>query len=612
MGTRAPASLLLILVLLTGCGRQEQQAPASGQVADAELAAQVVASEELILELTPRLNAFDEVLFSEDCLFTGLDPTPEESPQQFENVTVSRTSWRTAAKSPVKRIPQLADLLAPTGPGTTARIGKPSFAIIRGEFTGSGRNLFMTEVSLAVAGDRLAIESHHSLLWKKVSGTKPGWQIVVWVAQDIAMLESAAPLFEEVLDVALPDAVARAAARTSMHQRILVENYFGGKRADLPAGYSDTRFYPDAVNMHPAVSVVDVDGDGHDDLYICVRWGRNQLLRNRGDGTFEECAARFGLDIDGRNAVALFADFDNDGDPDLLLGRSLERSLFLINRGGKFSSQPEPITGGGQLPWLVTSGSVADINNDGLLDAYLCTYSPLDINTRIHGQLAGAATPEWAQRFLPPDQAAEVTRLQGDAHSYLGQVGPPNVMLINRGGGQFETSIAPGGYRNTFHAAWNDFDSDGDQDLYVANDFSPDGFFRNDGAGGFTNIAVRSGVETLGFAMGAAWGDYDGDGHDDLYVSNMYSKAGRRVTAQIPGLDQRFASSAGGNFLFKNRAGKWLERLSGADDKPIDVHRAGWSWGGQFCDFDNDGHLDLYVSSGFYTPPAGQDNGADL
>ena len=62
----------------------------------------------------------------------------------------------------------------------------------------------------------------------------------------------------------------------------------------------------------------------------------------------------------------------------------------------------------------------------------------------------------------------------------------------------------------------------------------------------------------------------------------------------------------------QNQAGKWLERLSGADAKPLDVHRAGWSWGGQFCDFDNDGHLDLYVSSGFYTPPPGQDNGADL
>jgi hypothetical protein len=168
------------------------------------------------------------------------------------------------------------------------------------------------------------------------------------------------------------------------------------------------------------------------------------------------------------------------------------------------------------------------------------------------------------------------------------------------------------GYRNSFHAAWNDYDRDGDQDLYVANDFAPDFFYRNDGSGGFTDITAAAGIDTMGFAMGAAWGDYDGDGYDDLYVSNMFSKAGRRITAQIPGLDRRFAATAGGNFLYRNKGDGTLERMSGGDGMPIPVHLAGWSWGGQFCDFDNDGHLDLYVSSGFYTPPPGLDIGVDL
>jgi hypothetical protein len=145
----------------------------------------------------------------------------------------------------------------------------------------------------------------------------------------------------------------------------------------------------------------------------------------------------------------------------------------------------------------------------------------------------------------------------------------------------------------------------------VANDYAPDQLFRND-SGSFLDVTSGSGINTLGFAMGASWGDYDGDGDQDLYVSNMYSKAGRRITEQIPGLDDRMSAVAYGNFLYRNDGDGGMKRMSGADGKPIPVHLAGWSWGGMFTDFDNDGFLDLYVSSGYYTPPPGQDNGVDL
>ena len=65
------------------------------------------------------------------------------------------------------------------------------------------------------------------------------------------------------------------------------------------------------------------------------------LLRNQGDGTFIEEAARWGLDIEGRSNAALFADFDNDGDADLMLGRSLEPSMYLVNEGGRFVDRSE-------------------------------------------------------------------------------------------------------------------------------------------------------------------------------------------------------------------------------------------------------------------------------
>lgn len=598
-------------LFLSACGEKESTEESSAEAApvNARLAAEVVASEELILELTPTLKKFAPELFSGQCEFTGL--TPETNSEvTFEDLAVEERIWSTPRRRSLSRPPSLGDLLTPPGL-ETEEIGKAEISLVKGRFFRSGRTRFESVIGISSLHSGMARLSMNIAEWSRDPGTGR-WQIIDWKQKSLRALRAPAPFFEEVLERVLPDAKTLAAARTSLHQKILVENYFGGNPARNRPGYSDSRFYPDSVNIHPALSVADVDGDGLEDLYVCVRWGKNLLLRNRGDGTFEECATRFGLDVDGRNTVALFADFDNDGDLDLLLGRSLERSLYLVNREGLFAPHPDPVVNAA-LPWLVTSASAADVNNDGFLDVYLCTYSPLDINQRISGQAVKSA-PEWARRFLAPEDAAEVVRRQTEEHSYLAQVGPPNVLLLGRGT-HFEVApSSPGmaGYRNSFHAAWNDYDRDGDQDLYVANDFAPDFFYRNDGSGGFTDITAAAGIDTMGFAMGAAWGDYDGDGYDDLYVSNMFSKAGRRITAQIPGLDRRFAATAGGNFLYRNKGDGTLERMSGGDGMPIPVHLAGWSWGGQFCDFDNDGHLDLYVSSGFYTPPPGLDIGVDL
>ena len=606
IGTTRLIGFILIpitLALSSGCRKQEDPATPS---ADAGVASSLVASEELILDLTPRLREFGPGLFSVDCQFTGL-PAAAATEKSYPQISVTETMWELPAESgqgtPVK--PTIAKMIAPVG---DVELRYSRFSIVSGQFTDDGRTAFRTKVSFSGSAEGLALSSTHAVDWKQLQGGE--WKVSSWVTRKLSVQRSTGALFEEVLDNSISDPASLAQARTSLHQKILVDSYFGGKPAKLPPNYSDSRFYPDSINMHPAVSVVDIDRDGHDDLYLCVRWGKNQLLRNLGNGTFEECSARFGLDINGRNAVALFADFDNDGDADLLLGRSLERSMFLINDKGFFRAHERPVSNG-QLPWLVTSASAADYNNDGLLDVFLCTYSPLDINARLKG--TGSA-PEWARRFLPAEQAQEVVRREASDHKYLNQVGPPNVLLVNRGG-HFEIAPASGviaGYYNSFQAAWSDFDSDGDQDLYVANDYAPDHFFRNDGNGAFSDITSTAGIDTLGFAMGASWGDYDGDGDDDLYVSNMFSKAGRRITAQIHGLDRRMSAVAYGNFLYRNGGDGAFERMSGADDKPIQVHLAGWSWGGQFTDFDNDGHLDLYVSSGFYTPPPAEDNGVDL
>ena len=85
--------------------------------------------------------------------------------------------------------------------------------------------------------------------------------------------------------------------------------------------------------------------------------------------------------------------------------------------------------------------------------------------------------------------------------------------------------------RFSYAAAWDDFDDDGDLDVYVANDFGRNNMFRNDG-GTFVDIAPNSELEDIGPGMSTCWGDIDNDGLSDLYVSNMFSSAGNRITGQ--------------------------------------------------------------------------------
>ena len=596
--------LILTLVSFWGCGGNDENQSDYQGTADQSTASTLVASEELILDLTPLLKGFKENIFSEDCLFAGVDPDPARK-REFPGLGVTESHWNgKKVKNEMESVrPTIAKLTGPAGQFEPDDI---SFSLVSGKFSDSNKNVFTTSVSFSGSNENSSVSSVNEVIWKR-SGIS--WKINSWRVQKLSVQRSSEPFFKEVLDQALPDKESLSRARKSLHWRILNDNYFGGKKPINIPRYTDTRFYPDSINTHPSVSVVDIDGDGFDDIYVCVRWGNNLLLRNKGDGTFEESSARYGLDVSGRNTVALFADFDNDGDQDLFLGRSLEKSLYLVNKKGSFSLHKGPVSNG-KLPWLVTSASAADYNNDGLLDIYICTYSPLDLNTRLQDK---GNAPKWARQFLSPQQAQEVVKRKVNDHTYLNQIGPPNVLLVNRGD-HFEIapqSVTVAGYYNSFQASWADYDNDGDQDLYVANDYAPDQLFRNDD-GSFSDVTSGSGINTLGFAMGASWGDYDGDGDEDLYVSNMYSKAGRRITEQIPGLDDRMSAVAYGNFLYKNDGQKGMKRMSGADEKPIPVHLAGWSWGGMFTDFDNDGFLDLYVSSGYYTPPPGQDNGVDL
>ncbi len=602
---------------------------------DSKAVLNLVTKEELILELTPKLEElagsilnlrlpdpktrgiFEKSVSTVDLAAGSPDPTAldlESVGVVLDELAVGRERLTT----PVEDLDLWRPLL-----DHVAFFEHASFYFIDGRLTGGAYDAFESEVAFSGlartrSGEWKGVKAVQTVHWRRLpagpnDGDEPRWLIGAWETRKMSSASRPRLLFAESLNRALPDPGDLQRARQSLHHQAAIRYYLGGAKT-LPSRY----FAPISANQKPGLSVVDVDGDGFDDLYVMVRMGRNQLLRNRGDGTFEEVAREWGLDIPGNSTCGIFADFDNDGDPDLLLGRSLERSLYLENVGGRFSERAP----GMALPYLVISMAAADYNGDGLLDICICTYRPAVLAGA--GKSGGDAetTRNWPDEFLDPDTAREYYRRHAEAtggpelfSNFLNQIGPPNVLLVNRGAGRFER--APESprlelWRNTLQATWADFDEDGDPDLYIANDWARDHLFRNDGAAGFADITDAAGTTAFGFAMGVTWGDYDNDGRQDLYVSNMYSKAGRRITAGIEGLNSDYAESAAGKFLYRQSGPGRFELVSGHEPPALLVANAGWSWGGQFADLDNDGYLDIYVLSGYFTAPKSVASNLDL
>lgn len=186
--------------------------------------------------------------------------------------------------------------------------------------------------------------------------------------------------------------------------------------------------------------------------------------------------------------------------------------------------------------------------------------------------------------------------------------GAPNVMLRNEGSWAFndvteEVGLDQNSTRFSYASAWDDFDNDGDLDVYVANDFGRNNLYRND-QGRFVDVAAEAAVEDMGPGMSASWGDYNNDGLTDIYVSNMFSSAGSRITHDSKFKPQAehadlvgFQRHARGNTLFENNGdGTFTDR---ATESGTMMGR--WAWGSMFVDINNDGLRDTYVTNGFVT-----------
>ena len=327
------------------------------------------------------------------------------------------------------------------------------------------------------------------------------------------------------------------------------------------------------------LAVGDVDGDGLEDLYLCQAPGLpNLLLIQQEDGTVVDKAVEGGVNWHEGTRAALLNDMDNDGDADLV-----------VVLGSKVVVQENDGEGNFDMKTVIDSASslfainAVDYDGDSDLDLFVCGYS----------LASGINLDDVFANPMPFEDANN---------------GAPNLMLRNEGGWNFtdvtkEVGLGQNNMRFSYASSWDDYDRDGDMDLYVANDFGRNNLYRNDG-GKFTDVAPELGVEDIGPGMSASWGDFNKDGYPDIYVSNMFSSAGNRITTQRQfknGLEQEkkkdFIRHARGNSMYQNNGDGTFRDVS----VELGVTLGRWAWGSVFVDMNNDGWEDLYVANGFLT-----------
>lgn len=330
------------------------------------------------------------------------------------------------------------------------------------------------------------------------------------------------------------------------------------------------------------MAIGDVDGNGLEDIYTCQPGGlANRLFLRQADGSVTETAQTAGVAFLDNTRGALLLDLDNDGDQDLVVSMGPNLVVAYNDGRGGFSNMV-PLACEGTA--FVHSLSAADIDQDGDLDLYACRY-----NTSGEAGALGGGLP------VPYHDADN---------------GGANVLWRNDGGGKFVDATAAFGLDQNNHkfslaAIFEDFDEDGDLDLYVTNDFGRNNFYRND-QGKFSDVVNEVGLGELAASMGASAGDFDRDGDMDIYLSNMFSSAGLRIVSQEGQWkpEERdsaadFISHARGNFLLVNEGdGTFVDQT---DVAGVELGR--WAWGARFVDFDNDGFEDIYVPNGFITGP---------
>ena len=331
------------------------------------------------------------------------------------------------------------------------------------------------------------------------------------------------------------------------------------------------RYYVET--MGSGCAFFDYDNDGDLDIYLvngaplpgysAKETPTNMLYQNQGDGRFTDVTKQAGVGDTGYGIGCAVADYNNDGLVDIFLTNFGSNVLYRNNGDGTFSD----VTLAARVNddnWSASAAFV-DYDNDGDLDLYVVNY----VNFTVENHIKCGQGSRGIRAYCHPN-------------AYDGVA---DILYRNNGDGTFSDVTMKAGIYNPsgkgLGVVCGDIDNDGDQDIYVANDKTPNFLFRNNGDGTFSEMGLQSGVGynedgVSEAGMGVDLGDYDGDGYLDIFVTNFSNETNTLYQNQRSGFfrDMTYVSGLGVSSLLS------------------------LGFGTNFFDFDLDGDLDIYVTNG--------------
>ncbi|MEA1786417.1 CRTAC1 family protein [Arenibacter sp. GZD96] len=317
------------------------------------------------------------------------------------------------------------------------------------------------------------------------------------------------------------------------------------------------------------IAVLDLNNDGYEDFYMTSGMRNDVLYLNNGNGTFTDIHKKAGLGITYNyvTQAVVSADFNRDGWVDLLVTTinskdNLQqipraKNLVFLNNGDYTFRDVTTEYGLDDMYSFSTGANVGDINADGYPDVYIGNYF-----LEYEGKLSHISD-------------ATIVNANNKAKGYL---------LMNKNGKRFENEYAKYGLTHTgfgFGGLFTDYDNDGDQDLFIVNDFGykaiPNFVWENlFPKKKFKDVSKELEMDLKINSMGAAVGDYNNDGYLDYFMTNI--RVNKFMVNQGPG-------------------NAFVDQL-----KELGLKYIGISWGANFADFDHDGDLDLFVTNGDLNP----------
>jgi len=369
--------------------------------------------------------------------------------------------------------------------------------------------------------------------------------------------------------------------------------------------------------MAGGIAVGDYDNDGWPDLYFSGgSAGRGALYRNQQGRSFEELAEQAGVALAGVEAAgAVFADYDGDGWLDLLVtGVNESPSSLLRNKGdGRF----EDVTAESGLSGLKHSfsASFADYDRDGDLDLYIGHWAPPQNTAQLwrnNGdktfsdvtQQAGLAESEMN------DFSANFSDIDNDGWLDLLIVADFDTTQVYRNNqdGRFSLITTEDiSDENGMGSAVGDYDNDGDLDWFVSSidsgGISGNRLYKNRGDGTFFDVTEKSAVRYGGWAWGSCFADFNQDGYLDIFQVNGYGR---------PAINYHGESNLQTSVLFISRGKGWFRGISFVEQAELlGVADQAHGRGVSCMDYDRDGDLDIIIANNNQPPTIYRNNGVE-